>query len=98
LLRHDIDERLGSRCDSDIREAKFFKSINWDKMLRLECEPAFIPGKLNIAESDRQESVNIYNELTDQYSNEQKALDDVYAGRVVVSVNLGLDDATDRLA
>jgi len=97
LLRHDIDERLGSRCDSDIREAKFFKSINWDKMLRLECDPAFVPGRINVAECDRQESIRIYNDLTNQYGNEQKALDDVYNGKEVVSFNLGLDDAMERL-
>jgi serine/threonine protein kinase len=64
LLKHDIDTRLGTLFDAQIKKCNFFKSINWEKTAQLKSTPAFIPGSICVAESDRVESINMYNEVT----------------------------------
>jgi hypothetical protein len=93
LLHHNIEERLGFTEDIEIRSVKFFKSINWEKMLRLELPPAFVPGRINVAEKDREEAMDVYRELTNDNINEQKCLYDTSVGKEVVTLSLGLRDA-----
>lgn len=44
LLQKDRHKRLGARRDfEEIKEHEFFSTINWDKLLRREIKPTFVP-------------------------------------------------------
>jgi serine/threonine protein kinase len=44
LLQKDRHKRLGARRDfEEIKEHEFFSSINWEKLLRREIKPTFVP-------------------------------------------------------
>ena len=51
LLQKDRHRRLGSKRDfAEIKEHEFFATINWDKLLRREIKPTFIPKVKNDAD------------------------------------------------
>jgi hypothetical protein len=97
LLRHDVEKRLRSIEDVEIRSAKFFKSIDWDKLLRLEYEPAFVPGKINIVEEDRQESINMYNSIVETNLIYESSSSMKQRSEMKKSYFLGVDDSDDKL-
>ncbi|KAI6189278.1 AGC-kinase C-terminal domain-containing protein [Aphelenchoides besseyi] len=44
LLNKDKEARLGSSHDvEDVKQHPFFSSIDWDKLLRRELKPPFVP-------------------------------------------------------
>jgi serine/threonine protein kinase len=43
LLRHDYRIRLGTIRDVEVKNARFFSSIDWDKLSALELPPVFVP-------------------------------------------------------
>lgn len=48
LLQKNSAERLGSRLDfEEIRDHAFFLSINWEKLLRREIKPQYVPKLKN---------------------------------------------------
>jgi serine/threonine protein kinase len=51
LLQKDRHKRLGAKRDfEEIKESEFFSSINWDKLLKREIKPTFIPKIKNEAD------------------------------------------------
>ena len=45
MLERNVDERLGSRGASEVKNAPFFSSLNLQKVLAKEYTPEFIPPK-----------------------------------------------------
>ncbi|KAI6185033.1 Serine/threonine-protein kinase sgk-1 [Aphelenchoides bicaudatus] len=61
LLNKDRDKRLGSAKDiQELKEHPFFHPIDWDKLLRREMKPPFVPRVRN-----ELDTLNIASEFTD---------------------------------
>merc|ERR1711924_67787 len=43
FLRRDIHRRLGSDID-EVKAHRFFKNLNWDKLMKKEVTPPFMPA------------------------------------------------------
>jgi serine/threonine protein kinase len=43
LLRHDYRIRLGTIRDIEVKNARFFSSMDWDKLSALEIPPVYVP-------------------------------------------------------
>jgi serum/glucocorticoid-regulated kinase 1 len=51
LLQKDRHKRLGAKRDfEEIKEHEFFSTINWDKLLKREIKPTFVPKIKNEAD------------------------------------------------
>ena len=64
LLEPDLSKRYGNLKDGvdDIKNHEFFKSMNWDKLLRQELEVPFIPKK---TDSNQLKYYNVYPDSDD---------------------------------
>ena len=64
LLEPDLSKRYGNLKDgvNDIKNHEFFKSMNWDKLLRQELEVPFIPKK---TDSNQLKYYNVYPDSDD---------------------------------
>jgi hypothetical protein len=61
LLNKDRDKRLGSGKDiQELKDHAFFYPIDWDKLLRREMKPPFVPRVRN-----ELDTLNIASEFTD---------------------------------
>lgn len=54
ILEVNYCDRLGFVSDSEIKRAPFFKTIDWENTIRLECAPAFIPPTRCVTLEERQ--------------------------------------------
>ena len=62
LLDHDINARLGSRDDSDLERAAFFRDVDWAATRRQETTPTLVPRRDdNTFKRDRLEATRLYN-------------------------------------
>jgi len=60
LLERDFKVRLGTRSDQEVNAAPFFSGINWDAMVQLKCEPAFVPGPDTISSNAMSKALASY--------------------------------------
>jgi serine/threonine protein kinase len=75
LLSKDYRVRLGTKQDAEIRSCLFFKHINWNKMLRLEHQPAFVPSAdINVDMEDRKASVNAFGDMCNKHNTKEKTI------------------------
>jgi serine/threonine protein kinase len=77
LLCRDVEERLGTVADEDIKKCKFFsKFIDWNKMINLDFPPAFVPDvQINVKPEDQQSALDRYFDMLDsdnEIRNDQK--------------------------
>jgi hypothetical protein len=49
--------------DSDIKRTGFFRSIDWESTSQRQASSAFIPRDVCVAEPDRLDAINKYNEI-----------------------------------
>jgi serine/threonine protein kinase len=63
LLRHQVNKRLGTKADDEIRKSSFFTDVNWEAMARLECAPAFVPSAINVNKEDQDEAMEGYRQV-----------------------------------
>jgi hypothetical protein len=60
LLRQDFHKRLGTGSDSELRQASFFRGVDWEATVNQTNEPAFLPPKQVTHQTDREAALKIY--------------------------------------
>lgn len=65
LLQKDYRMRLGSRSDSDVKDAAFFEYIDWEKTGALEAAPAFTPPANSVGDEEIAGAEQRYRELSE---------------------------------
>jgi serine/threonine protein kinase len=94
LLCRDVEKRLGTVADEDIKKCKFFsKLIDWNKMINLDFPPAFAPGQINVKPEDQQSALNRYFDMVD-VDNEMRAHPNIITEKCWF---LGLEDSSKYL-
>lgn len=64
LLQKDYRVRLGTRSDSDVKDASFFRSIDWKRTALAENAPAFLPQADNVGHEESKSANQVYRELS----------------------------------
>ena len=60
LLTPDRKKRLGTRADADLRNAKFFATVDWNAVASQQCPPALAVGTDCVAPRDREAALAAY--------------------------------------
>jgi len=69
LMNRDVSNRLGTKSDSEIRTCSYFKGMDWNKLLRGQMNPVFIPNTLNVSKNDQYDALNSYFNMIDDKNN-----------------------------
>jgi len=65
LLRKDYRWRLGTKSDTEVKEAPFFATVDWEKMKALECAPAFQPPAISVCPDEAASAARKYVDLAE---------------------------------
>jgi len=65
LLKKDFRYRLGSRSDSDVKDAPFFDSIDWALTAESKSAPAFVPPKSSVGAEEMENAEELYMSLSE---------------------------------
>lgn len=60
LMHQEPRRRLGYLSDSKVRDAPFFKRVNWNAVARQDSPPAFLPSSVAVSDFRRESAFDEY--------------------------------------